>query len=122
MSGSRSVNRKSASEIMACLLPVAIVWTMGGHSMIFCTVYGLPVGSTAGLWYSDFRRHYVPVAGLLRSVVGLLLEVLMILVLSKIGFSPFWSNHGWVLIPLCVPFVAAVVSGLILTTHVKPQT
>jgi peptidoglycan/LPS O-acetylase OafA/YrhL len=111
-----------AFVVPICLLPLTITETMGGHSLMYSAVLGLPIGATLALWYCDFRRHYRPIAALVRSVVGLLSFVLMALVLGGIKVSPVWTNHGWVLIPACGPLVAAVISGLILTTRVKPKT
>ena len=88
--------------------------------MLYLTLLGMPIGITGGLCYSDFRQRYLLTAALVRSLVGFLMAVLVVLLLSQIQMSPFWINHGWVLIPLCAPLVAAITSGLILATRVKP--
>jgi len=95
-------------------------WTMAGHSLMYLTVFGLPIGITAGLFYSDFRQRYLPTATLIRTLAGFLVVMLVVLLVSRIRVSPFWVYHGWVLIPLCAPLVAAITSGLILATRVKP--
>ena len=105
--------------IPICLLPVATAWTMGGHSLMYMTVYGSLIGITIGICYSDLRRHYFPSAILVRSFVGLLAAVLVGVALSQIRVSAFWINKGWIFIPACAPLIAAVMSGLILGTHVK---
>jgi hypothetical protein len=105
--------------IPICLLPVAVAWTMGGHSFMYMTVYGSLIGITVGLCYSDLRRHYFPSAILIRSFVGLLAAVLVGVALSQIRLSPFWINQGWIFIPACAPLFAAVMSGLILARHVR---
>jgi hypothetical protein len=105
-----------------CFLLLAFTSTMGGHSLMYSVLFGSPIGIAAALWYSDTRQRYLPLAALLRSFVGLLLVVSMILVLSRIDVSPFWTNAGWVLIPVCGPWLAAVISGLILTARVRLPT
>jgi hypothetical protein len=105
--------------IPICLLPVAFAWTMGGHSLMYMTAYGSLIGITIGLCYSDLRRHYFLSAILVRSFVGLLAAVLVVVAMSEIRVSVFWDNQGWIFIPVCAPLIAAVMSGLILSTHMK---
>ena len=107
--------------IPICLLPVAATWTMGGHSLMYLTVYGSPIGIMVGLCYSDLRRHYIPSAMVIRSFVGLLAAVLIVIALSQIRVSQFWINKGWIFIPAFAPLFAAVMSNLILATHMRTQ-
>jgi len=105
--------------ILICFLPVAATWPMGGHSSLYLIVFGSPIGITVGLCYSDLRQRYFPTATIVRSIVGLLVAVLIVVALFQIRVSPFWINQGFILIPVCAPLLAAIVSGLILASRVR---
>ncbi len=93
------------------LLPIALINTMGGHSLMYITVLGSPLGLLAGLIISDRKRHLAPQMILLRTSIALVVAVAWI---ALIASAPFFVNNGWILIPLGGPLIAAVVSGLFL--------
>jgi ABC-type Na+ efflux pump permease subunit len=105
--------------ILICFLPVAAKWTMGGHSILYLIVFGSLVGITGGLCYSDLRQRYFLASTIVRSISGLFVAVLTVIALSQIQVSPFWTNRGFVLIPVLAPLLAAIASSLILARHVR---
>jgi hypothetical protein len=78
------------------LLPVAVINTMGGHSLMYISVYSSPIGLPA-LSYSDVRRQYETKAILIRSSSSLIIYIAvfaLIAFLSEAGISPFLKNQG----------------------------
>lgn len=104
------------------LLPVVIIYAMGGHSLIYLSVYSSPVGLLAGLSYSDVRRQYETKAILIRSTAGLIVFIVslaLILFVSEAEIFPFLKNQGWILIVLVVPLITATATSKILASRVK---
>jgi hypothetical protein len=104
------------------LLPVAVINTMGGHSLMYISLYSSPIGLLATLSYSDVRRQYETKAILIRSSSGLIIYIAafaLIGFLSEAGISPFLKNQGWILIVLAAPLISAIATNNILATNIK---
>ena len=96
------------------LLPIAIIYTMGGHSLMFITVFGSPLGLLVGLIISDKKRHLTPYAILLRTVIAFVAAIAWIALVASVKIVPFFVSQEWVLIPFGGPLVAAPVSEFFL--------
>ena len=106
------------------LLPLAAMFTMSGHSLMFIGILSAPIGLIAALSYSDIKRQYKATAIVVRSTVALMVYVLIftfVVFISKANTSPFLINHGWVLILLTSPFLAAIVTEIIMLKSVQPN-
>ena len=101
------------------LLPVAAAVTLGGHSLMYVIVFGAPLGLIAGLVYSDVKSGIKPVSLVIRVGIYLVLIFLFVAAVSLLKFTPFLKNKGYILIPLFVPFLVSVLSGLF---SYKPKT
>ena len=104
------------------LLPVAVVFTMGGHSLMYLSVYSSPIGLIAALSYSDVRRQYENKAILIRSTASLIVFIAcfaLIIFVSEAEISPFLKNQGWILIVLVAPFITATATAKILASRIK---
>lgn len=107
------------------LLPVAVINTMGGHSLMYISVYSSPIGLLAALSYSDVRRQYETKAILIRSSSSLIIYIAffaLIAFLSETGISPFLKNQGWILIVLIAPLITATASDKILASRIKKKS
>jgi len=106
------------------LLPVAMINTMGGHSLMYISVYSSPIGLLAALSYSDVRRQYEIKAILIRSSSSLIIYIAVFALigfLSEAGISLFLKNQGWVLIVLIAPLITATATYRILASRIKSQ-
>jgi len=106
------------------LLPVAMIYTMGGHSLMYLSVYSSPIGLLAGLSYSDVRRQYETKAILIRSTASLIVFIAssaLILFVSEAEISPFLKNEGWILIVLVAPLITATTTSKILASRIKKE-
>jgi ATP/ADP translocase len=104
------------------LLPVAMLNTMGGHSLMYLCVYSSPIGLLAALSYSDFRRQYQAKTIIIRSLSSIIVYIAffaLIAFLSMAGIAPFLKNHGWILIVLIAPLITAITTNGILATNIK---
>jgi hypothetical protein len=101
------------------LLPIAAAVTLGGHSLMFMIVFGGPIGLIAGLVYSDVKVGIRPVSIVIRVGISLVLIFLVVAAVSVLKFSPFLKNNWYIAIPLFVPFLVSVLSGLF---FYKPET
>jgi len=107
------------------LLPVAVVYTTGGHSLMYLSVYSSPIGLLAALSYSDIRRQYENKAILIRSTAGLIVFVAssaLIIFISEAEISLFLRNRGWILIVLVGPLITATASAKILASRTKKKS
>ena len=107
------------------LLPVAMVYTMGGHSLMYFSIYSSPIGLIAALWYSDIRRQYENKAILIRSTAGLIVFIAffaLIIFVSEAEISPFLKNQGWIVIVLVAPLITATASAKILASRIKKKS
>jgi voltage-gated potassium channel Kch len=106
------------------LLSVAIIYTMGGHSLMYLSVYSSPIGLLAGLSYSDVRRQYETKAILIRSAASVIVFIVsfaLILFISEAEISPFVKNQGWILIVLVVPLITATATSKILASRIQKK-
>ena len=106
------------------LLPLAAMFTIGGHSLMFISILSAPIGLIAALSYSDVKRQYKATAIVVRSTVALMVYALtfaFVVFISKANTSPFLINQGWVLILLTSPFLAAIVTEKIMLKSVQPN-
>ena len=104
------------------LLPVAMVYTIGGHSLMYVSVICSPIGLLAALSYSDVRRQYETKAILVRSSASLIVFIVsfaIIAFLSEAEISSFLKNQGWILIVLVAPLITTIVTNNILATSIK---
>ncbi len=107
------------------LLPVAMVYTMGGHSLMYFSVYSSLIGLLAALSYSDIKRQYENKAILIRSTAGLIIfmaSFALIIFLSEAEISPFLKNQGWILIVLVAPLITATASAKVLSSRIKNKS
>jgi len=96
------------------LVPFAAALTLGGHSLMYVIVFGGPIGLIAGLVYSDVKIGIRPVSIVIRVGISLVLIFLFVAAVSLLKFTPFLKNKGYIVIPLFVPFLVSVLSGLFL--------
>jgi len=104
------------------LLPTAAVFTMGGHSFMFISVLGSPLGLIGGLYYSDKKRNFQQTANYIRSISGFVVYILTVIIIAKIcdlSSSPFLTNQGWVVIPVISPLLAAVLTERLLKSKTQ---
>jgi len=107
------------------LLPVAMAYTMGGHSLMYISAYSSPVGLLAALSYSDVRRQYENKAILIRSTASLAVFIAsfaLIIFVSEAEISPFLKNQGWILIVLVAPLITATATAKILASRIKKKS
>jgi hypothetical protein len=107
------------------LLPVAMINTMGGHSLMYISVFSSPIGLLAALSYSDVRRQYETKAILIRSTASLIVFIVsfaLIAFLSEAEISPFLKNHGWILIVLAASLITATATDKILASRIKKKS
>lgn len=107
------------------LLPVAMIYTMGGHSLMYLSVYSSPVGLLAALSYSDVRRQYETKTILIRSIASLIVFVVsfaLITFVSEAEISPFLKNQGWILIILVAPLITATATAKIFALRIKNKS
>jgi hypothetical protein len=106
-----------AIGIPLLLLPVAAIYTMGGHSLMYITIISSPIGLIAGLCYSDVKRKYQFKAIVIRSIASIIVFIILLALIalsSEAEISTFLKIHGWVLIPLTTPLITAIASNKIL--------
>lgn len=99
------------------MLPLATMFTMGGHSLMFVSIFSAPIGLIAALSYSDVKRQYKAKAIVIRSTAALLVYAFtfsLVVFVSKANISPFLMNQGWVLILLASPFLVAIATEKIM--------
>ena len=106
-----------------CLLPIAMIFPMAGHSLMYVTVLSAPLGLISGLIYSDFRSLFTGMCILIRSLAAFIIFVVFIVVLlwltqSSVN-SPLYSNNSWLLIPVIAPAFAALLSDFFLRNAPK---
>jgi len=104
------------------LLPLAVINTMGGHSLMYISVYSSPIGLLAALSYSDIRRQYESKAILIRSSLSMIIYIAvfaLICFLSEAGKSPFLKNQGWILVVFIAPLITATATDKILASRMK---
>ncbi len=107
------------------LLPVIVIYTMGGHSLMYLSVYSSPIGLLAALSYSDVRRQYETKIILIRSTASLIVYLVsfaLIIVVSEAEISPFLKNQGWILIVLLAPLITATATARILPSRIKKKS
>jgi hypothetical protein len=107
------------------LLPIAIINTIGGHSLMYISVYSSPIGLLAALSYSDVRRQYETKAILIRSTAGLIVFIAffaLIILVSEAEISPFLKNQGWILIVLVAPLITATATAKISASRIKKKS
>jgi hypothetical protein len=107
------------------LLPIAILSTMGGHSIMYISIVFSPIGLIAGLCYSDIKRRYEVKAIVIRSTASLIILFILlglIASLSEAGISTFLKIHGWILIPLVTPLITATATNKILKSRIQKKS
>jgi hypothetical protein len=93
------------------LLPLAMIETMGGHSLMYVSLFSSPIGLIAAMAYSDKKRHFNHGETITRSALAVavyILTFLLILLLSEINISSFLKNQGWILVVVLAPLLAAL--------------
>jgi hypothetical protein len=103
----------------ACLIPIAMICTMGGHSLMFIVVLGSLMGATIAMILLDRRQGNPVIAIIIGSSVGFVCGIFSIAILGSIKVSPFWVNESWILVPAFAPLVVALTSGLCLARKGK---
>jgi hypothetical protein len=104
------------------LLPISMIDTMGGHSLMHISFFASPIGLLGALSYCDVKRRYKNEAIIIRSLSSLLVYVavfVLIATVSESGLSQYLQNQGWVLIVVLAPLAAAAVTNKILVTRTK---
>ncbi len=104
------------------LLPLAYIFTLGGHSLMILGVLGLPAGVIIGLAIGDWRMRAPGMVVLLRAVLAFAALAGCLAFLGTLRGSPFLINHGWVYIVPVGPLAAALASGLIPSRAPRPAT
>ena len=107
------------------LLPLAVINTMGGHSLMYVSIFSSPVGLIAALSYSDIRRQYETKTIMIRSAASLVIFMLffvLIAILSEAGISTFLKNQGWILMILVGPLIAAIATEKISTPRIEKKS
>ena len=102
-----------------------MAYTMGGHSLMYVSIYSSPIGLIAALSYSDIRRQYENKALLIRSTAGLIVFIAffaLIISVSEAEISPFLKNQGWILIVLVAPLITATTSAKILASRITKKS
>jgi hypothetical protein len=101
-----------------CLLPIAMIFPMAGHSAMYVTVLSAPLGLFIGLIYSDYRNQFTGRCILIRSLAALILFIIFFVILVWLTQSsvesPLYSNNSWLLIPIIAPAFAALPSDFFL--------
>jgi hypothetical protein len=97
--------------LLLILLPIAVIETMGGHSLMFITLFGAPAGAVLGLIVADRRMHLSGRAIGLRTLVAVGVFLGWSILAWSLRGNPFVVNKGWILIPIPGPLIAAVLSS-----------
>ncbi len=95
------------------LLPIAMIKTMAGHSLMYLTVFASPVGLMMAILFYDVKRGLPLIIILLRTFVALTILILFFMILIQTQISPFFINKGWLLIPIVGPPLAAGISEFV---------
>jgi uncharacterized membrane protein (DUF485 family) len=98
------------------LLPFAMIDIMGGHSLMYVSLYSSPIGLLIALSYSDAKRQYESKTILIRSLSGLVVYIVFLVLiafLSEAGTSPFLKNQGWILVVVFGPLITAIATNRI---------
>jgi hypothetical protein len=107
------------------LLPIAVINTMVGHSIMYISIIFSPIGLIVALCYSDIKRQYEVKAIVIRSMASLIIFFILIgliVLLSEAGISTFLKNYGWILIPLTAPLITATVTNEILESRIQKKS
>ena len=99
------------------LLPLAMIWILGGHSLMYVSLFASPIGLILGLSYSDKRKKFTKNANVIRTSIGLGIYVLFFVLmgfLSKLFDFIFLKNQGWLLIVFLGPLCSALASEKLL--------
>lgn len=99
--------------IFIVTLPIAMILTIGGHSLTYVAIFGSPIGQAVLLWILDRRRGFPVDGATIRSVVAFIIVVACIVVIGIIDISPFLATRGWMLIPLISPLPTEILSVML---------
>ena len=102
-----------AAGLSLSFLPLASIFTMGGHSLMFVMMLASPVGVVVAISYADSRRGFQPATICLRSGVALIVLILTVAGIAQIQVSPFFINDGWLLVPVAAPLLSAGISEFV---------
>ena len=97
---------------MLISVPLAAAATEGGHVFpIYVVLFGAPTGLIVGLVYCDRRARLGMRFVVRRAAISVALTILFVTGIGLLKFTPFLKNHGYLLIPVTVPFLVSILSG-----------
>ena len=101
--------------LLAMLISVPLVATVteGGHEFpIYVVLFGAPTGLIVGLVYCDRRAGLGIRFLVMRGAISVTLTIHFVFGIGLLKFTPFLKNQGYLLIPITVPFLVSILSGL----------
>ena len=99
---------------MLISVPLVATVTEGGHEFpIYVALFGAPTGLIVGLVYCDRRAGLGMRFLVMRATISVALTILFVTGIGLLEFTPFLKNQGYLLIPISVPFLVSILSGLI---------
>jgi len=107
-----------AISIPLVLLPISVVVTLGGHSLMYIVVFGTAIGVISSTIYYDIKKEYDFNAMSARTAFSIVLLPTVIYIVG-ITTEAMNINRGWLLVPLITPISVASLSGIIMKERHK---
>ena len=108
--------------VLLFLLPLAILNTMAGHSLMFMAVLGTPVGAAIGAVLAGRGVGRSSLAAGIEFLVAVTAGVAWILIVATIRSPVIMQTNGWMLLPFSVPLIAAASSSAVVALRFKRGT